>query len=145
VVLLVAASMLTRSLRNMQSVDVGLERDQLLMLNVDARTAGYAPQRRAAIAREIRDRVGAIPGVRAVAYSENGIFSGSDWYWDVTIPGRALADDDAQIGADYVSAGSVATIGAHLLSGRDIEKADQEHVPAMAVVNASFASSGSSS
>jgi putative ABC transport system permease protein len=140
VVLLVAASMLTRSLRNMQSVDVGLERDHLLMLNVDVRAARYNPQRLAAVAREIRDRVGVIPGVQAVAYSANGIFSGADWASNVTFPGRVLADDDAEVGTDLVSAGYVGAIGGRLLSGRDIEPTDQEHVPRVAVVNGSFAS-----
>lgn len=140
VVLLVGASMLTRSLRNMQSVDVGLDRDHLLVLDVDVEAAGYDPQRLTTIAREIRDRIGAIAGARAVAYSENGIFSGTEWSSDVTIPGRALSKADAQVGTDNVSAGYVAAIGGRLLAGRDVEPADEEHLPRVAVVNASFAS-----
>jgi predicted permease len=140
VVLLVGASMLTRSLRNMQSIDVGLDRDHLLVLDVDVSAAGYTPQRLTTIAREIRDRVGAIAGARAVAYSENGIFSGTEWSSDVTIPGRVLTKADVKVGRDNVSAGYVAAIGARLLTGRDIEPADQEHLPRVAVVNASFAS-----
>jgi predicted permease len=139
-VLLVGASMLTRSIRNMQSIDVGLDRDHLLVLNVDVMAAGYHPQRLGAIAREIRDRVGAIAGARAVAYSENGIFSGSDEFAGVTIAGRVLTEADAEFGTDNVSAGYVAAMGGRLLAGRDIEPADQEHVPRVAVVNASFAS-----
>jgi predicted permease len=140
VVLLVGASMLTRSLRNMQSIDAGLDRDHLLVLDVDAHAARYDPQRLTAIAQEIRDRVGAIAGAQAVAYSENGIFSGSDQFSDVTMPGRVLAGDDAEVGTDNVSAGYVAVIGGRLLAGRDIEPADQEHLPRVAVVNSSFAS-----
>ncbi|MGH7467977.1 MAG: ADOP family duplicated permease [Longimicrobiales bacterium] len=140
VVLLVGASMLTRSIRNMQSIDVGLDRDHLLMLDVDVKVAGYHPQRVTTIAREIRDRVGAIAGVGPVAYSENGIFSGTEWGSDVTIPGRVLADDDAEVGTDNVSAGYVAALGGRLLAGRDIEPADQDHLPRVAIVNASFAS-----
>jgi hypothetical protein len=83
VVLLVGASMLTRSLRNTQSVDVGLDRDHLLVLDVDVKAAGYDPQRLTTIAHEIRDRVAVIAGVRAVAYSENGIFSGTEWSSEV--------------------------------------------------------------
>jgi predicted permease len=140
VVLLVGAGMLTRSLRNMQSIDVGLDRDHLLVLDVDARAAARHPQRLAAIAQGIRDRVGAIAGVRAVAYSENGIFSGSEWSSEVSIPGRVLTKTEAQVGMDNVSAGYVAAMGGRLLGGRDIEPADQQHVPRVAVVNASFAS-----
>jgi predicted permease len=140
VVLLVGASMITRSIRNMQSVDVGLDRDHLLVLDVDIGAARYTPQRITTVARQIRDRVAAIAGVRSVAYSENGIFSGTEWSSELTIPGRVLSRADAKVGRDNVSAGYVATIGGRLLAGRDIEPADQEHFPRVAVVNASFAS-----
>jgi predicted permease len=139
-VLLVGASMLTRSLRNIEAIDVGLDRARLLVLDVDPNAARYSPQRLDAVAREIRDRVGALAGVVSVAYSENGIFTGSDWSSEVSIPGRVLADADAEVGTDNVSAGYMAASGGRLLAGRDIQPADQARGPRVAVVNASFAS-----
>jgi predicted permease len=141
VVLLVGASMLTRSIRNTQSVDVGLDRDHLLMLDVDVQAAEYNATRLTTIAGEIRRRVEAIPGVRAAAHSENGIFSGTEWSSEVKIPGRVLDRDSERIGTDNVSAGYVAAIGGRLLAGRDVEPADEQHLPRVAVVNESFASS----
>ena len=140
VVLLVGASMLTRSVRNTQSVDVGLDRDHLLMLDVDVQSADYDAQRLAVFAREVRGRLSAIPGVEAVAYSENGIFSGTEWSTDVRLPGRTLTPEQQRAGTDNVSAGYVRAIGARLLAGREFGPPDEQHDPRVAVVNQSFAS-----
>ena len=118
VVLLVGAAMLTRSLRNVQSTDVGLDRDHLLMLSVDINARGYSGQRLAGLTNTMRDRLGATPGVSAVAYSENGIFAGTDWHSGIRVPGFiARADGDTVIAQDNVGPGYVRGIGGRLFGG----------------------------
>jgi predicted permease len=141
VVLLVGAAMLTRSLRNLQSVDVGLDRDHLVILNVDVNARGYRGVRLAELTRGLRERLAAVPGVSAVAYSENGIFLGSDWSSEVGIPGVTLPTaEDSSAATDNVGPGYLRAIGGRLLAGRDIEMADEQQAHRVAVVNNAFAS-----
>jgi predicted permease len=140
VVLLVGAAMLTRSLRNVQSVGVGLDRDHLLILDVDINAHGYVGEPLTILAHTIRERLAATPGVTAVAFSENGIFSGTDWHTEIAIPGFApRARDDSVIATDNVGPGYVRGIGGRLLAGRDIAPTDEGHPVRVAVVNQSFA------
>ncbi len=140
VVMLVGAGMLVRSLRNVQSVDVGLDRDHLLIADVDMKARGYAGERLQQLARTLRERIGAIPGVEAVTYSENGIFSGTESGTNFEIPGyiaRTPSDTDAAY--DVVGAGYARGIGAHLVDGRDLETTDEQRAGRVALVNKSFA------
>jgi predicted permease len=140
VVLLVGASMLTRSLLNVQSVEVGLDRDHLLVLDVDIAARGYEGERLAALSHTIRDRIAAMPGVTAVAFSENGIFSGTDWTSEIDVPGMVFTNKaDVRTKTDTVGPDYVLGIGGRLLSGRDIAASDEGHQVRVAVVNQSFA------
>lgn len=76
VTLLVGAAMLVRSLRNVQSTDVGLDRDHLLTVDVDINARGYSGARLTTLTAELRNRFAVIAGVDALTYSANGIFSG---------------------------------------------------------------------
>ena len=141
VVLLVGTAMLTRSLRNVQSVEVGMDRDHLVILDVDIEAGGYSGERLAQLTHAIRDRIAAMPRVSAVGFSENGIFSGTDWHSEISIPGRTFREEaDERIATDSVGPGYVRAIGGRLLSGRDIDASDEGHALRTAVVNQSFAS-----
>ncbi|HEY5061200.1 MAG TPA: ADOP family duplicated permease, partial [Gemmatimonadaceae bacterium] len=140
VVLLVGAVMLVRSLRNVESLDVGLDRDHLLVLDVDANARGYADEKLAGLAHTLRGRLASIPGVAAVAFSENGIFSGTENETTVSVPGFvARAPEDSSLAYDHVSPGYVAAIGGRLMEGRDIGTQDEGSAARVAVVNQSLA------
>lgn len=140
VVLLVGAAMLSRSLRNVQEADVGLDRDHLLMLDVDIETRGYQNERLVTLAHTLRDDLARIPGVRGAAYSENGIFSGTEWSTTIALPGRdPMSAEDANTGTDNVGPGYFRDIGARLIAGRELEASDERSLARVAVVNQSFA------
>lgn len=140
VVLLMGATMLVRSLRNIQSVDVGFDRDHLIIADIDINAQGYSGARLAALAGSLRDKIGAIPGVAGVSFSENGIFSGTESATSVEIPGFvAKSPDDSTIAYDQVGAKYVTTIGARLIAGRDLGTIDEGPLPRTAVVNQALA------
>ena len=141
VVLLMGATMLVRSLRNLQTVDVGLDRDHLVIVDVDINSRGYEGQQLTSLVRTMRDRIGALPGVAAVTWSENGIFSGTESGTSVQIPGfNVKSPDDTLIAYDQVGAGYARTVGAHLTAGRDLGPEDEDRLPRTAIVNQSLAS-----
>jgi predicted permease len=125
VVLLVGASMLVRSLRNVQSVELGLDRDHLLIVDVDVNARGYADSRLATLALALRDRIAGVPGVATVTFSENGIFSGTESGTNIEIPGFVpRAPSDTEIAYDVIGPDYVRGIGGHLLQGRDLTASD---------------------
>src|SRR6185503_10692435 len=140
IVLLVGATMLVRSLRNVQSTDIGLDRDHLVLVDVDVTSRGVQGPLLGPFANKLRDRLEAVPGVKEVTFSENGIYSGTDSATNIQIPGFAMRQpSDSNVAYDQVGAGYAHAIGAHLLAGRDIAKSDEAGVPRVAVVNESLA------
>ncbi len=139
-VLLVGASILTRSLRRTESTPLGFDRDHLIVADLDVATPGYADARLANAVHALRDRVAAVPGVTAVSYSSNGIFIGTEWHTDVHVSGHVpRTPKDSVTAADQVGAGYAAALGARLVAGRDLDARDEGVAPRTALVNASFA------
>ena len=139
--LLVGTGMLVRSTQRLHSADLGLDRDRLVIAEVDAQRAGYSGPRLAALVRDLTERIGHVPGVSAVSVSENGIFSGTESGTTLQVEGyTARADTDTLVAYDDVGPGYFHAIGAHLLQGRDFEARDNETGPRVAVINASAAS-----
>jgi predicted permease len=139
-VLLVGASILTRSLRRTESIPLGFDRDHLIVADLDVATPGYADARLANAVHALRDHVAAVPGVAAVSYSANGIFIGTEWHTDVHVAGHVpRTPKDTVTAADQVGAGYAAALGARLVAGRDLDARDEGVAPRTALVNASFA------
>jgi predicted permease len=78
VMLLIGAGWFVRTLRNLQSVDLGYAREKLALVDVDFLSAGYTGARLPVAYNDVRDGLASIPGVRGVTYSTNGLFSGSE-------------------------------------------------------------------
>jgi hypothetical protein len=128
VVLLVGASMLVRSLRNVQSAELGLDRDHLLIVDVDINARGYSDNRLATLAMTLRDRIASVPGVSAVTFSENGIFSGTESGTNIEVPGFIpRAQSDTEIAYDEIGPDYVRGIGGKLIQGRDLTATDGAH------------------
>jgi predicted permease len=139
-VLLAGAGLLMRSVDNLRSRDVGLARDELLIVSVDAHAAGYNGAGLQAFIGQLAERMQAIPGVRAVSYSQNGIFSGIESRSTLQVPGYvARTAEDTSAYTDHVGAGYFRTIGARMLRGRDIETRDDARSPRVAVINEAMA------
>jgi predicted permease len=140
VVLLVGAGMLVRSLRNLQNVDVGLDRDHIVMLDIDINTRGLSGASLATAVRSVRSAVAAIPGVSAVTYSENGIFSGTESMTSFQLPGFEMKSPNDSLAAyDQVGPEYVKSIGGRIVAGRDMMLTDEDRLPRTALVNESFA------
>jgi len=139
-VIVIAAGLLVHSLRNLEHLDLGYRRDQLLLARVDLLPGGYAGARQQAITRELLDRLAAIPGVRRVSASSNGLFSGSESADAIRVQGfaattrRDLVSNDDGVGPNYFS-----TIGVPIVRGREITLQDYASGARVAVVNETFA------
>ncbi|MDQ1470392.1 MAG: hypothetical protein QOJ99_1872, partial [Bryobacterales bacterium] len=140
VLLLIGSGWSVRTLQNLEHVDLGYQRDNLLMLNLDPLSAGYQGPRLASLYRDLASRFRRIPGVRSVAYSGNGLFSGSDSGVPVDVEGfkpRKKGDENSRF--DHVGPNYFSALGVPVLLGRELGEQDNEKAPRVCVVNEALA------
>jgi putative ABC transport system permease protein len=136
-VLLTGALLFVHSLRNLLTLDAGLQQEGLLIMGVDISRLQYSPERRAAVYRDLLDQVRATPGVELAATNNIVPISGSGWNEMIEIPG--LRSHDRMISwFNRVSAGYFRTLGTPLLAGRDFDQHDTVVSAEVAIVNQEF-------
>jgi predicted permease len=139
-VLLVGASVLVRHLHAISTADAGLDRDHLVIAEVDAVRGGYTGARLDALIDRLSAQVAAVPGVVGVTYSENGIFSGTESANTLSVPGFVPATtNDSVAFYDQVGPGYATIIGATIVAGRDIAPNDLQGTQPVALINETMA------
>jgi len=138
-VLLVAAGLLARTLKNLNSVDPGFRNpDTLLTMQIDP-GAG----RREALAglqEEISRRVQEVPGVRSAALAHNIVFGHGSAWKTVYLPGYEHGSNQSpQCGFNVVGAGFFAACGVPLVEGREFTDRDTLIAPGVVLVNETLA------
>ncbi|HZD32422.1 MAG TPA: ABC transporter permease [Candidatus Angelobacter sp.] len=141
VLLLFGAGLFVRTMKNLRSVDVGFRPDHLLTFSIDPTLAGYDKGQATGLTRRLLDTLGAIPGVRAVAATDDPELSGNDVGTNVTIAGLpSSAQDDTDVERAQVTPTYFATMDMPLLAGRTLTEQDNRPDAArVAVVNEAFA------
>jgi predicted permease len=140
VVLLFAAGLFVRTLVNLETMNVGFSRNNLLLFGVSPRTAGYKGQRYADLCREIQSRVAQLPGVKSATSSLLLLLDGSLRVGIMEVPGYSARTDEKTIafflpvGDDFLS-----TMGIPLLRGRDLSPRDDEDAAKVALINETLA------
>ncbi len=139
-VLLIGAGWFVRTLRNLENVDLGYSRDRLIVVSADLLSAGYSGDKLPIAYEDLRDRLARIPGLRAVTYSTNGLFSGDESGDEVSVEGYTSKNNaDLHSGFDEVGPGYFASVGIPLPLGRDIGPQDTASAESVCVVNETFA------
>ncbi|MGH7647402.1 MAG: FtsX-like permease family protein, partial [Gemmatimonadaceae bacterium] len=137
-VLLTGTALLARGLQRMETASMGLDRDHLLIATLDPARQGINGPAFLALADQLTTRIGALPGVQAVTYSQNGLFAGNDGDALAAIPGfTGRKSADSLLPYDLVGPGYAKAIGATVLHGRDLDARDAAGQAAAAVVNES--------
>jgi predicted permease len=140
VVLIAGAFLFSFSLYRLSRFDTGLNRDRLLVLEVDPAEAGFKDAQVAALNLRLQERLGEIAGVRAVSFSGTGIYTNRGANTQATTDAVSGAPGP-QLNAwwDRVGPGYFTTLGARLLAGRDFDGRDRKGAPAVTVVTKEFA------
>lgn len=139
-VLLAAAGLFARTLRNFLAVDTGYAAERVLEARIDPRGAGYSMEALPGLYQRLLDAVGAVPGVRSVSLSMHGLGVGAQRLSDFTVPGVDRPPDFKRQGQEnFITPGYFATVGMVLLRGREFTANDRLDAPRVTVVNEAFA------
>jgi macrolide transport system ATP-binding/permease protein len=137
--LVIAASLFVRTLSNLHSVELGFDRENLLIFSLNARQAGYKDEALAGFYGDLASRFRHIPGVRSASFSNFPLVAG---YWNdqsLTIPG-APAPAGKRLSACVLSVDEsfLSTMQTPVVLGREIQEREIAS-PHVAVVNQVFA------
>ncbi|HET9741173.1 MAG TPA: ABC transporter permease [Terriglobales bacterium] len=133
---LFAAGLLVRSLQKLMNQNFGYNRDHLVIARLDPTAAGYNADKMKLLANALVDRVSSAPGVRAVTYSENGLFAHTESNDAIIVPGFNPPNiEDSVSYEDYVGPNYFGAIGIPIVEGRGIEAQDTPTSTRVAVVN----------
>ena len=137
---LFAAGLLVRTLRNLQDVAFGYERQHLVIVRPDFIAAGYKHEQLPGLAQRLLDPLSAIPGVTGATVSENGLFSGTESADAIKVEGyTSRQDSDNVANDDWVGPHYFKIVGIPILLGRGIGPQDVESSNKVAVINEAMA------
>ena len=133
-VMLVAAGLFVRTLTNLHSIDLGFNRENLLLFRLDARKAGHKSPEIAEFYAELRRQFSAIPGVRGASLSRSSLLGGEHGR-EISVSGQPANPSNRFL---TVGPAFFATMQIPVLSGREFEERDRPGSTAVAVINEAF-------
>jgi predicted permease len=147
--LLVGATLFVRTLANLHSLDVGFEREKLLVFKVNARQAGHRDPEILLFYSDLKNRLAAIPGVHSAAMANSPLIGAGAWGWPVVPLGQPRPENaPTGHGSGFsrsathvlgVAPGFFDTMSIPLLAGREFAASDRRGRPPVAVVNEAWA------
>ncbi len=139
-VLLVTAGLLLRSFRNLETLDTGFDRKQVLLVNVGLGPTHLPRAQFKAIYYRVEEALRAQPGVVSAAQSNMTPLSGSEWntYAESDVPNHPTGEDSLTW-FNFVSPAYFATLRTPLLAGRGFTSGDTETSTPVAIINQTMA------
>jgi predicted permease len=140
IVLLSAAALLGKSLRNLEHQNFGFETKDRYIAWINPMLGNYKLEQMEPMFRQIDDRLLQIPGMRMVAPALYAPMTGDSWNYGIRVEGRPEPDAKEDTGAGYVRVmpGFFETIGSNIVLGRPITERDTAAARPVAVVNQAF-------
>jgi macrolide transport system ATP-binding/permease protein len=136
-VLLAGAGLMVKTFGNLENQSFGFETQGRMVAKVNAGFSSYAPEKMAAIYRDVERQLKEIPGVLGVGLSLYSPMSGNNWQSGVTL--ESQPEHLVFPAWDRVSPAFFDAIGAHILRGRRFDDRDTDGATQVAVVNQAFA------
>jgi predicted permease len=134
-VLMVGAGLFLRSLVNLNNVDTGFNKENVLRLDIDSSSAGYkgGEPREVALDQQIEERVNALPNVKAASFSAFTFHEGS-WSSNIAVPGMKI-NEDVNVMHNVVGTRYFETMEIPLLAGRPFSPSDTSTSQRVAIIS----------
>jgi predicted permease len=150
-VLLVAAGLFLRNLRNRQAVDPGIDVERLVSAQLPVNLLRYTRAQGREFYTRVTERMESLPGVESATVSRMPAFGGGGRTASLFIEGRRGSSERFQsegsggteaardrVNVNVVGRRYFQTIGVPLRAGRDFDERDGEPASPVAIVNESF-------
>src|SRR5882672_7738963 len=134
--LLTGGALFARTLWNLRKQNLGLSTENLITFSIAPQLSGYNAPRTVALVDQLRERLGALPGVLGVGSSQIPVLTGTDMGGNIIVEGRQNLDtDDRHVNFDAVSPNYFSTMRIPLLSGREFNAGDTATNTKVAIIN----------
>jgi predicted permease len=138
ILLLLVAALFLRSLQALVHVDVGYDRDYVLVARIDPRSSGYTISDLPALYTRVFERLARLPGVVAVSASTT-FFSGRN-RGDFSIEGYSPGLDEQMFTfKEWVTSDYFRTVGLAIQQGRVFRPEDSSNSRRISVINETMA------
>jgi predicted permease len=138
--LLVSAGLFMKSLYNINTVDLGMNIDNVVTFRIAPVLNGYTAERSRVLFERLEDELSALPNVTGVAASMVELLAGNNFRNNVSVEGfQAGQDTDRSSSRNDIGPGYFRTLGVPLLLGREFTRNDDPRSTKVAVVNEAFA------
>ena len=139
VVLLTAAGLLIGHLSDLRNLNLGFQRDSVLIVNLNPQGSGLNRMQLTRLYRELLDRLHAIPGVRSAALAAVTPIAGGAASRFATVEGyQEHPESRRRLWENWVGPKYFETLGTPLVAGREFQFEDAGH-PRVAIVNQTMA------
>ncbi|HEY4211824.1 MAG TPA: ABC transporter permease [Steroidobacteraceae bacterium] len=140
-VVLIGASLFVESFRHAKQSDPGFDPSHVLLAPLNLAEAGYSIEQGTLFMRHLRDRIEALPGVRAVSFADNvPLGFGDDPLEDVQVGGYVpRRGEDMRVHWNPIWSAYFDLMRIALIEGRDFTERDDSESPHVAIINEAFA------
>ena len=149
--LLVAAGLFLRNLRELSAIGPGFDVERLLSAQLPVNLLRYTQDQGRAFYRNVVERVESLPGVESASVARIGLLGGGGRVSSLHVEGRPGHPDRFQseggvvpergrdaVNSNVIGPGYFSTLGVPLVAGRDFDPRDVREAPLVALVNESF-------
>jgi predicted permease len=139
-ILLFGAGLFVRTLRNLAQIDVGFNRENLLIFRVNPGVSGYRGERLMNLYDQTLERIEALPGVRSATLLQNTLLGSGVGGGNIYVqgydsqPNEKLLADTQYVGTNFFDAMEIP-----ILKGRRFTQQENEQAPRVAVINQTLA------
>jgi predicted permease len=138
VVLLLAGTLLVRTLRNLENTPLGMRVDGLVVFGVKPQNIHSIPES-IAFYQELLRKFRVLPGVESATVVEERLGSGWSSNRHMMVDGRVESGPNATVRSNVVGPDFFHTLGVPILAGRDFNDSDTTTSPHVGIVNELFA------
>ena len=138
-VVLAGAGLLLHSLYNLETYDMGFDRDHVIAMSFSCCATGRTLEQSSALFDQIVAKAKSLPGVRSVGFSS---YSQTTWLVGINVAVEGFTPrsvDEQHAFFNSVTTGYFETLGIPILAGRDFSDQDTAGAPLTAIINRTMA------